>query len=480
MGAPDRSWATLRALAEHLRLAAMRAADPAEAVTHHLARTGPLLTVGDRRYDLERVERIYVLSAGKAAVGMAQALFACLGPWAEVKAGAGLIVAPAALTQAALAWRALQPGAAALRVLAGGHPLPTPGSEEAGHAALALLRQAGPHDLVFCLLSGGASALLTAPAPGLCLADVQTATQALLRSGAGIQALNAVRKHLDLVKGGGLARIVAGAPIVNLILSDVLGDPLDVIASGPTTPDPTTYRDAWEALTGAGVMAQMPAAVVRHVQSGLRGERPETLKPMEAAGQPWQHLIVGSNRLALAAAAAAATDLGCDVRIVSAQLQGEARTAGRHLAALAAAVVHGESPLSRPVCLLAGGETTVVVRGAGRGGRAQELALAAAPGAAGLPIGLLSFGSDGVDGPTDAAGAWADGATTARAQALGLDPAAALDANDAYPFFAALGDLLITGPSGTNVNDLVFVLIEPGAGHAQAYDQPPGQHDPTT
>lgn len=448
-------WEAARAAAAELQRAALHAADPAAAVARHLRRDGPVLALGDQRHDLRAPARLFLLSVGKASLRMAEALIAGLGPWADAKLAAGLIVAPESLVHAATA----PTRSRGLRLMAGGHPLPSTGSVLAGQAALDLLHQATPDDLVFCLLSGGGSALLTAPAPGLTLSDLQAATELLLRSGATIHELNAVRKHLDQIKGGGLALAARGAPLISLILSDVPGDPLDVIASGPTAPDPTTFADAWGALDRAQALAHAPDAVRRHLQAGLAGAQPETLKPDAARALPLQHLVVGSNRLAVEAAAQAAAGYGLAPLILTTGLEGEAREVGRVLAAIAGEVVRHGRPQRTPACLIAGGETTVTVRGAGKGGRSQELALAAAMSIEHLPIGLLSFGTDGIDGPTDAAGAWVDGSTMARARALGLDAQAALARNDAYPFFAALGDLVITGPTGTNVNDVVIILI---------------------
>ena len=452
-------WKTARVIAAELQEAALQAADPGRAVARHVRRDGPLLTVGDQGYDLSATGRLFLLSVGKASLGMAAALLTCLGPWAQRKLGGGLIVLPEALVGAALAWR----GAVAsdLRIIGAGHPLPSAGSVVAGQAALELLQQATPADLVICLLSGGGSALLTAPAPGLSLADLQATTQLLLRGGATIHELNAVRKHLDQVKGGGLALAAGDARLCSLILSDVPGDRLDVIASGPTAPDPSTFADAWAVIERVQGEAQVPAAVRQRLQAGRRGELPETLKPEAARALPLQHQVIGSNRLAVEAVAQAAADRGLAPLILATQLAGEAREVGRVLAAIAGEVARHGRPQRQPACLVAGGETTVTVRGRGRGGRSQELALAAALsiGDAGRPVGLLSFGTDGIDGPTDAAGAWVDDTTVARAQALGLDPLAALTNNDAYPFFAALGDLIITGPTGTNVNDVVLILV---------------------
>ena len=238
-----------------------------------------------------------------------------------------------------------------MRVIAGGHPLPSAGSVLAGQAALALLHQTTPADLVLCLLSGGGSALLTAPALGLTLDDLQVTTQLLLRSGAAIHELNAVRKHLDLVKGGGLALAAHGAPLVSLILSDVPGDRMDVIASGPTAPDPTTFADAWAVLDRVQALEQIPAAVRQHLQAGLVGDRPETLKPDVARTLSLQHLVIGSNRLAVEAVAQAAAAHGFAPLILTTALEGEAREVGRVLAAIAGEVVRHGRPQRRPACL---------------------------------------------------------------------------------------------------------------------------------
>ncbi len=452
-------WEAGRALAAELQQAALRAADPGRAVARCVRRDGPLLAVGDQHYDLSAAGWLFLLSVGKASLGMAAALLTALGPWASSKLAGGLIVLPEALATKAQAWRKTT-AANRLRIIGAGHPLPTAGSVAAGQAALDLLRQAAAGDLVICLLSGGGSALLTAPAAGLSLADLQATTQLLLVGGATIHEINAVRKHLDQVKGGGLALAAGQARLCSLILSDVPGDRLDVIASGPTAPDPSTFADA------CAVLARMPGqaapAVRQHLQAGLAGARPETLKSEQAQARPLQNLVVGSNRLAVEAAAQAAAARGFAPLILTTQLAGEAREVGRVLAAIAGEVIRQGRPQHPPACLIAGGEPTVTVTGNGKGGRSQELALAAALSLAGAerPVGMLSFGTDGIDGPTDAAGAWTDHTTVARGQALGLDALARLNDNDAYPFFAALGDLVITGPTGTNVNDVVLVLVD--------------------
>jgi len=297
------------------------------------------------------------------------------------------------------------------------------------------------------------------PVEGITLADVQRLTDALLRCGATINELNAVRKHLDRVKGGGLARLAHPATIVSLILSDVVGNPLDVIASGPTAPDSSTFAQAWGVLEKYGVVDQSPRAIVEHLRRGAAGLIPDTPKVGDPVFAATHNLVIGSNQVAARAAVAKAQELGFHTLLLSTYVQGEAREVGQVFAAIARQMADTGEPLPRPGLVVAGGETTVTVRGAGRGGRNQELALAAALSLEGLSdVAVVTLATDGSDGPTDAAGALADGTTVQRARSRGLDPTRYLADNDSYSFFQALGDLLITGPTNTNVNDLTFVF----------------------
>jgi hydroxypyruvate reductase len=310
-------------------------------------------------------------------------------------------------------------------------------------------------DHVLLLLSGGGSALLTLPAPGLDLDDVRQLTELLLLSGASIQELNAVRKHVETLKGGRLAALAAPARLTALILSDVVGDPLDAIASGPASPDPTTFADAVHVLRSRGVWGKVPDAVRAHLVRGEQGDEAETPKPGDPAFSQVRLRIVGNAALAALRAAEEAGRLGYDAHVDSTVVTGEARHVGERLAARASAL-----PVSgRATCAVSAGETTVTVRGNGRGGRNQELALAAARHLDGhADVLVLSAGTDGLDGPTDAAGALATGTTAARAREQGLDLDAHLERNDSYAFFDALGDLVRTGPTGTNVMDLMLVM----------------------
>jgi glycerate 2-kinase len=428
----------LRSVAAELQQAALAAVEPAAAIHQHVRREGDVLIVADRHYDLSSRERILVIGGGKAAAPMMVATAEILGS----RLTQGIVVTKYGHTIS-------KSPAPNLQILEAGHPTPDENSVRGAQAVVDCAAQATERDLVICLISGGGSALWTLPVPDLTLADLQTLTDALLRSGATINEINTVRKHCSRIKGGNLARLVALAPLVTLILSDVVGDPLDVIASGPTVPDPTTMADAQEVLERYGITKTRETSFLQ-----------ETPKLGDPVFERVQHAIVGSNRLAARAAVERARQLGFNTLLLSTYVEGEAREVAKVAAALAKGMhAHGD-PLPPPACLVWGGETTVTVHGEGKGGRNQELALAAALALDGWPdILVMALATDGTDGPTDGAGAVVTGETIARARMLGLDPWAALEANDSYPFFDALGDLIRTGPTGTNVNDLLFVLV---------------------
>ncbi len=343
--------------------------------------------------------------------------------------------------------------------------MPDARSVDAGLRALASARTLAPGHGLLVLLSGGASSLMALPAAGLTLEAKQAATRQLLGAGARIHDLNAVRKHLSAVKGGQLAAAAAG-PVLALAISDVVGDDLSVIGSGPTVADPTTFADALDVVDRFGGPDAFPSAVTAHLRSGARGELEETPKPGDARLEHSVTGIIGSRRDAAAGAAAAARSLGYHTIVIDEPVVGAARVAGPRFVEDA---VRRAEAADDPVCVIATGETTVRVTGRGRGGRNQEVVLSAARTLAALPrsAAFLSGGTDGVDGPTDAAGAIADGTTLTRAERAGLrSPEASLDDNDAYPFFGALGDLVITGPSETNVGDIQLLLIAPRGGSA--------------
>lgn len=402
-----------------------------------LVRHGDRLDVGRTSFDLSGPGRVVVLGCGKASAAMARAAEAVL----EHRIAAGFVV--------------VKDGCAAptrrVEIAEAGHPVPDERGQAAAGRLLALAAGAGPGDLVLVLISGGGSALTPAPAPPITLVEKQAVTRMLLAGGATINELNAVRKHLSRFKGGQLARAAAPARVATLALSDVIGDPLDVIASGPTAPDPTTFADALAILERRVGLDGVPAAVVARLQDGVGGRVEETPKPGDALFAGVSHLVVGNNALVVDAAARTAAALGFRPEVLGRELQGEAREVGPSL-------VQRARRLAPPACLIAGGETTVTVKGRGRGGRCQELALAAA-----LELGpgedlvVLAAGTDGTDGPTDAAGAVVDAGTVARGGSPAL-ARAALDDNDAHPFLARAGDLLVTGPTRTNLLDLYLVI----------------------
>lgn len=438
----------LRADARAIFDAGVAAVEPGRAVRAHLAVEGGLLRAGAETLPLPRGP-LLVVGMGKAAVPMAAAVEAVLGD----RVADGLVITKTGHGGAL----------GRVRVAEAGHPVPDARGEAAAGALAALAASAGADDLVICLVSGGGSALAPAPVEGVTLAEKGEVTRLLLASGATIAEMNCVRKHLSRLKGGGLARLAAPAPVLALVLSDVVGDPLDVIASGPTVADPTTYADALAVLDARGLRDRVPPAVARHLARGAAGALPETPKPGDREVERAVNVLVATNAAAVAAASARARALGYATEVLSSSVVGEAREVGAARAALARAVRDGRGPLRAPACLLSGGEPTVTLRGAGKGGRNQELALAAAIALEGVDGAvLLSAGTDGTDGPTDAAGAVVDGTTAARARAAGLDPARHLDANDAYPLLDAVGDLVRTGPTRTNVMDLHVLLVAAG------------------
>jgi glycerate 2-kinase len=383
-----------------------------------------------------------LLAVGKAAPAMAGPV-ALQRRWTIEE---GLVVAPT-LSEAL---------PVPLRWHQSAHPVPDARSVEAGQAALALARRASTARPLAVLLSGGASALMAAPAAGLSLRDKQDVTTQLLRADADITAINCVRKHLSAVKGGRLAAAARG-PIVGWLLSDVVTDDPSVIGSGPTVSDPSTYAEAIEVLDRCGGRAAFPRAAVRHLEAGARGDVTETPKPGDGCFSKVETRLIGSRADAIAGARASAEALGYRVVAHDRPVTGEVRVAATRLGE----DIRGVAGAAGPICLLWAGETTVEIRGRGKGGRNQELALALAPTLAELdrPAAFASVGTDGVDGPTDAAGAIVNATTIARARQRGLDWMEYLHQNDSWSFFDRLGDLIRTGPTGTNVGDLQVLLI---------------------
>ncbi len=443
--------------------AALQAVDPETAVRAHLRLDGNTLAAGftaqgwESRFDLDDFERVFVLGAGKAGTPMVRAIAGLFGP----RLTGGVVVVKRGHADDG------QLRSGPIRVVEAAHPIPDQNGLEATAQIAELLRQTNERDLVVCLISGGGSALLTLPAGDISLQDLQDLTQLLLRCGASINEINTIRKHVSQVKGGQLARLAAPATVISLILSDVVGDPLDVIASGPTVADSSTFADAWQVIQKYALSEKIPASIANHLRAGLKGTIADTPKAGDEVFQRVSNIFVGSNRQACQAAAERAHQLGLNAIILTTFLEGEAREVGRVAAGLAKGLARGETrwaggaPLHPPACLILGGETTVTLKGDGSGGRNQEAALAAAIALAGWDNVLaVFFATDGNDGPTDAAGAFADGGTVDRALRLGLAPQDYLARNDSYHFFQQLGDLIVTGPTQTNVNDLVLLLVD--------------------
>jgi hydroxypyruvate reductase len=415
----------------------LNAVDPEEAVRRHL-RLEQLAP--------DEFERILVVGAGKAVAPMAKALEDILGD----RIAAGVLVVK---DGHGLALKKV-------RVLEASHPVPDDRGVSGTAEILGLLAQATARDLVVCLISGGGSALLISPANGLSLQDKQETTKQLLACGATIHEINTVRKHLSRAKGGQLARAAHPAAVVSLILSDVVGDDLDVIASGPTVPDRSTFSDTMEILRRYDVWDRIPSAVRERVSQGAAGRADETPKPGDPVFERCAQILVGTNLRALDAAAQAAEQMGYRSIILSSKIEGEAREVAKAFAAIGKEIRSSGHPLKPPACVLIGGETTVTLQGRGRGGRNQEFVLAGALALEGLSdLVLLAGGTDGTDGPTDAAGAIADGNTIGRAKALGMAPHAFLKRSDSYAFFKPLNDLIVTGPTRTNVMDMYMLLV---------------------
>jgi hydroxypyruvate reductase len=421
----------MRRDAKAILMAALAAADPTAAVDR-------VLRV---REDLDRYERIFVVGAGKAGGTMARAVEQFLS--GRISAGC-INVKDGDPARTRL-----------IELRPCGHPVPDERGFNGAKRIAEICGEAGENDLVICLLSGGASALTPFPAPPITLAEKQETTRLLLASGADIHEINAVRKHISAIKGGQLARLAAPAHVLSLILSDVVGDDLDVIGSGPTAPDASTFRTAFAVLEKYELRERVPARVRERLRTGAR----ETPKPADPLFENVENIIVGSNQKSLESAARAAKDLGYKTLILSSTIEGETKDVARMHAAIARQIRTYEQPARPPACVISGGETTVTMRNgnAGKGGRNQEFALAAAIEVAGLEdILILSAGTDGTDGPTDAAGAMADGTTVARANSRASD---ALRNHNAYPLFEELGDLITTGSTGTNVMDLHLILV---------------------
>ena len=442
----------MREMAQAIFLKAVSSADPYQRLREiaHIDKNRFIIgaeEVSGKVFDLNNFERIFLVGTGKASSSMAQAIEEIFGG----RITKGLITTKYGH---ALPLRFTE-------IIEAGHPLPDPKGLEGARKIKDLLTNTSPKDLVLFLISGGGSALLPLPADGITLEEKQELTQLLLDCGADIKEINTIRKHISQMKGGGLARWAYPSTVITFILSDVVGDPLDVIASGPTVPDTSTFQEAWEILKRYGMINEIASSIRNHLQAGREGKIKETPKAGEGVFEKVHNMIIGSNIIALQAAEKEFSLAGFNTITLSSSIVGETREAARFHGAIAREVVSTGKPIGRPACILSGGETTVTIRGSGLGGRNQEFALSGAFEISGLEKAvLLSGGTDGTDGPTDAAGAMADHTTITRARQLGLDPVKYLENNDSYHFFKKLGDLLITGPTRTNVMDVRIILID--------------------
>lgn len=433
--------------AEEIFRAAIAAASVYEAVGASIERNSKTLRISSLSFDLKKTKRIFVIGAGKAASSMALAVEDAIGP----------LIADGCIVTKYGHGRDLR----YMRVIEAGHPLPDSKGLAGSRELLSIAEGAGSADLVLCLLSGGASALLPAPAPGLTLKDEQRTTELLLKSGASIVEMNAVRKHLSLIKGGLLARAAYPARVLSLIVSDVVGDDLSTIASGPTAPDPSTFADALSVLKKYGLISKVPPPVLKRLKDGAKGRLEETPKPDERLFRRVDNFIVANNSSALEAAKAKAEALGYNAIILSSTVTGSVHDTAGFLSSVALEVKKTGNPVARPACILMGGEPTVKVSGRGKGGRMQEFALECAlrlKGEKGVTV--LSAGTDGTDGPTEAAGAIVDSDTVRRAGIMGIDAERFLKNNDSYNFFKKSGGLFMTGPTGTNVMDVMMAIVE--------------------
>ncbi len=433
--------------------AALNAVDPAAVINRVITREKDILQIANKTYNLGDYKQIHLLAIGKAAYPMAISTADLLSE----RLSAGIILTKPGEHHLPERYQNV------IKILYGGHPVPNQGSLDAAAEITSQFSDLTPEELVIVLISGGGSALFTSPVPEISFSDLQQTNQVLLDSGANIQEINTIRKHLSLVKGGQLARNLSPAKVVTCILSDVIGNPMGMIASGPTLPDRSTYQDALSVIQTYQLEKALPPAVIKHLKNGRSGKFPETPKPADPIFRNQASLILASNQDAVQGAAEQAKQEGFHVQILPDPLIGEARLAGIQLAKMLKHIANDRNSLPRPICLIAGGETTVTISSEnkpGQGGRNLELALSAVRELEGAENAvLITLATDGEDGVTDAAGAVVTEETIQRANHLELNPDDFLDNHDAYPFFDALGDLLLTGVTQTNVNDLCILFI---------------------
>ena len=438
----------LHQIAREMIEAAIEAVNPYGLIARQMRLQGSELKVKTLRFNLADFEHIYVIGAGKASAPMALAVEDILDQYITdgaviVKYGHGIATKK-------------------IKILEAGHPVPDENTLRATGEILRLAQRAGKNDLVIVLLSGGGSALLESLPKEISLSDLQKTNQALLACGAAIEEINTIRKHISLIKGGQLAQAIFPAVGLTLVLSDVIGDPLESIASGPTVADPSTFARAWQIVEKYRLQKQLPASVLQRLQKGLKGELKETPKPGEALFNKMFNLILGNNFLALQKAANAAQKHNFQPFILTDRVQGEVREIAKLLAGIFATALQQGHPTSSPACFILGGEPTVTLKGKGKGGRNQEMVLAVlkelAPNHE-RPFYFCSLGTDGTDGPTNAAGAWIDQTSRRKAEKIGLKISDFLEQNDSYHFFEKMDQLIITGPTGTNVMDLLLFLF---------------------
>jgi len=433
--------------AKSIFFAGLDAVEPSRAVRKFLKRKGDILKIGEKVYDLKKIKRVFVVGVGKAGYPMAKAVEEVLQDrifdgYVVVKYGYG-----GKLDK--------------IKVLESSHPIPDEAGVRAAEKIISLLKKTEENDLVVCLISGGGSAILPSPVEGITLEEKQEVTKLLLECGASIEEINAIRKHLSKIKGGQLAKLAYPSYLHTLILSDVVGDRLDTIASGPTVPDSTTFKDCWQIIKKYDLEKRLPSAVLNRFKEGLEGKVEETPKRGDPFFSKVVNLIVGSNILALKASKEKAENLGYTTLILSSFIEGETKDVAKVHVAIAKEILSSKNPVPPPACILSGGETTVKVKGKGKGGRCQEFCLASCIDLKDVKgdVFILSAGTDGTDGPTDAAGAFCSPDTFLKAREKNINPYFFLDNNDSYNFFKKMGGLFITGPTNTNVMDLRIILV---------------------
>ena len=436
----------LRTTAQTIFLTAVKAADPDRCIRDTVRIEGDAIVIDGETYPADTYRNVYVVGGGKASARMGQAIEDILGDrvtggWINTKDGHATPLERITIHECS-------------------HPVPDERGVRGTQEIIRILSDADERTLVICLLSGGGSALMPAPAEGITLAEKQEVTRLLLSAGAHIGEINTIRKHLSILKGGGMARLAAPACLHVLIMSDVIGDRLDTIASGPAVADSSTFADCIEICTRYGIIDSLPHGVRERFQRGRASEIPETAKTDDTFLASAVNSLIGNNRMSIDAAQKTAEKLGFTTMLLSTFLEGEAAELGTFFASMALEIQVSANPLAAPACIIAGGESTVTVRGPGKGGRNQEMALSAARRLSGCTgVVFLSGGTDGTDGPTDAAGGIVDGSTMSIGNTRGLDIGESLRANDSYNYLKDTGSLLVTGPTGTNVMDIQLLLV---------------------